>query len=260
MICSFKRCLALMTYLFIAGTLDVYSSDVRSTEPDLSFYMIEQKSPPARIKQFQKEFKDALKDPFQIRKLGKVYTDGLRIDIGYTDSGPSFVAFVDLHQALYRYIERKDAHDLPVPSEVSKAFREASNKFISQVSELDSLKDIESYEDKLNRLYKGFLVRFMKNHQDFFKVHFFQTLKKSAGFQGYEMTIIDCAVFALQEGWPGYESNDRKYQFEQLYAYHCRDGRVLILGYPNRQYSCDGNLRVYILKIDTLNNIPKKII
>jgi hypothetical protein len=125
---------------------------------------------------------------------------------------------------------------------------------------LGSLKDIETYEDKLNALYKDFLVQFMKKHQAFFKSYFLHSLNSFKGSYGAEMDRIDCAFFALQEGWPGYESNDRKYQFEKLYVWRFEDGRkVLILGYNKREHACDKFLNIYTWDPETPGSIPTQI-
>lgn len=259
-----KRCKVLLILFAFAFGMNPWT-DLKSAESDLSpkinAYNELVQNPEAKIKQFQKDFTQALKDPSQIAELGKVYTDGFRNDIGYTEFGPSFVAFVDLHQALYLYMEkRKDLQDPPVPPAIKKDFKEASEKFTSQVSKLGTIKDVETYEDRLNALYKDFLVQFMKKHRAFFKKHFLHTLNNFKGFHGAELNTIDCAFFALQEGWPGYESNDNKYQFEQLYVWRFDDGRkVLILGYNNRKNTCESILHIYVWNPEKPGSIPTQI-
>lgn len=259
-----KTCKILLTLFAFALSVCPWTH-LKSAEPELSSkinpYSKLVENPEAKIKQFQNDFTQALKNPSQIQTLGNVYTNGFRNDLGYTEFGPSFVAFVDLHQALYQYMEkRKDLQDPAIPPTIYNDFKAASEKFISQVFELGSIKDIEAYEDRLNALYNDFLVQFMKKHQKFFKEYFLHGLNTFKGIHGAKLDTIDCAFFALQEGWPGYESNDRKYQFEQLYAWRMDNGHnVVILGYNDRQYACDKDLHIYLWDTKKPSSIPTQI-
>lgn len=243
-------------WLFLAALMWYDLSEITAQAQDSISISENQNDDMIRLGRFQKDFQEALKDPAQIKRMGKVYADDLMRHIAYTELGPSFVAFVDLHQALYRYIKGIDPQDLSISSSIRCDFQKASDKFFAQVSKLSTLKNIDSYADQLNMAYKTFLVGFMKKHQAFFESHFRHSLEIFKGIYGYGLDVIDCAFFALKEGWPGYETNDHKYQFEQLYAYRCEDGRILILGYSDRSYVCNRLLHIYIWNMNKRDTKP----
>ncbi len=217
-------------------------------------------NPEAKIKQFQNDFTQALKNPVHLAVLGEVYTDGFRNDIAYSEFGPSFVAFIKLHQALYKYIVGKENQAYAVPPAIYNDFIEASHTFDSHVSKLSSLKNLDAYEDQLNTLYKGFLVNFINNHRDFFKGYVVHQINGFKGDNGSELDMLSRAFFALTKGWPSYETNDSKYQFEKLYVWFFGSGhKVLIGGYNDDKHACGKYLNLYVWDFEKPESKPTKI-
>ncbi len=234
--------------------IDLLGSESRGKEQSLSAdheqiiqdYQAEAQDDGARVKRFQKDFTDALKKIENLQWVGDLYTYGLMCHLGYVGLAPSFMAYVDLYQGLYRYIEEIESDGMTIPPAVRQAFRCASNQFIDQVHALKSITDIETYSRQLNKLFKDFLVGFIKDNQDFFQAHWKYSLEKASKDQAKKLSIIDRAFFALKEGWPGHDSNDSTYQFEALYVYRCQDNRRLMLGYNDRPIACDRFLHIYV--------------
>jgi hypothetical protein len=247
-----KYCSTLLIIFCIAGTLD---GSLKATNPQSAIDWSQ--VPQTRIMQFQKKFESALKHPEHMEWIAKVYTDGFRNDIGYTEFGPSFVAYVALHQYLYMLMEGIIPSRFQILPEILKDFKAASKRFLSQISKLNNLTDVDMYEGQLHELYKDFLVNFINKHENFFKVRFTHNLSDRLSVT--EMDPLDCAFFALQKGWPSFESNNQKYQFEQLYAYPCEDGRTLILGYNRREHTCERNLQIYLWNTKEPDNAPIQI-
>jgi hypothetical protein len=187
-------------------------------EKILQSYYAEASDNTARVKRFQKDFATALKKIDHIQWTGDLYTYGLMCHVGYTGFSPSFVAFVELYQGLYRWVKGLESQEMTIPPSIQEAFRRASDKFIDQVHDLKSITDIETYESKLTNIFKDFLIGFIKDHQEFFQRRWGYALEKATKDQAKKLSIIDRAFFAVQEKWSGIEGSDLKYQFEALYV------------------------------------------
>ena len=237
-----------MRFLFFVISL-VLVPYIYGLNPDDVFSRYAKHGPNAdnKIKQFQEDFRKALEKPEQMGWIGQVYTDGLMNHIAYSELPPSFLAYVDLHQSLYRYMKDIDRQDPLIPSLIVQDFFDSFKEFKTQLDALNAFSNIEYYENRLHALYKAFLIDFMNRYANFFEKKWRESLDQFYRFRGHEMDTIDRAFFSLKRGWPGYEKNDQKYQFELLYAYRCNNGAFLILGYNDRPYVCDRLLHIYVV-------------
>ncbi|MBW8309530.1 MAG: hypothetical protein K0M45_07860 [Candidatus Paracaedibacteraceae bacterium] len=228
-------------------------------ETMIQAYQAEAQDDRARVKRFQKDFTHALKKIQSLQWTGDLYTYGLMCHLGYVELAPSFMAFVDLYQGLYRCIEGIDFQGMTIPPAIRRAFRQASNQFIAQVHDLKCITDIEAYDSQLNKIFKDFLIGFIKDNQGFFDAHWKHSLQQTPKNQVKKLSIIDRAFFALKEGWPAHESNDLNYQFESLYTYRCQDNRLLILGYNDRPIACDRFLHIYVWDSQKSESLPVQL-
>ena len=204
-----------------------------------------------RLEFFKKHFKEALSSPENLAHICPFYTDGLMVHVGYSELGPSFCAYVDLHQGLFRATQNIDIQSILIPQKIRDDFEETSKIFFDNVEKLFLIKSIEKFEENLNKIYKEFLIKFIRTHYNFFKARWLAHLNEIKEDQPYALDIIDRAFFALQEDWSSYETHEAKYQFEKLYVYGFENNHLLIVGYNDRPHACDRFLKIYHWNFET---------
>lgn len=253
--------------IFLIIGLGAYSLNVLNRYPPHLTPIIAKyqgKSDKEKLKIFQKNFAYALKKTSRMEWIGKVYTDGLMNHISYTEWGPSFASYIELHQYLNCLSEKfhREKRFASVYIGTADFFRDydaAFKSFLTEFKELELIDDLEAYEIRLNVIYKDFLVKFIHDHHVYLRKRLRGNLERleKTGFQKLDM--LDRAVFALQKEWSSYEWNEQKYQFEQLYVSRSDDGQLLIVGYNDRDYACDKLLHVYTWDLKTENSKPVHI-
>lgn len=255
--------------MIVAGGLYWFLSAPSSMETTLDLYKSESNHNAQRIKRFQKDFKKALQKPNDMQWVSKLYTEGLNCHVAYLELSPSFLALTELHQALYQEAKGFQKQELSWPQEVLAEFDRMSEEFHQKVKNLENIQDFDTYEKQLDLAYQSFVVGFIKNHNDFFQKRFHHTLSNIYDCGGTKLDIINNSFFACQEDWPG---NDRtlytffqcdyspkQIQCEQLYAYCCQNGKILILGYNTREYTCSSPLHIYVWNVKQAGSKPERI-
>lgn len=225
-----KKIIFIIYFIFLLCSTGCEQS-IKSTDFLNKRYAFDE-SPESKLIKFQLDFERSLS--YGVKNIAHIYVHGLMGHISYTDSLPSFVAFVKLHHGLNILMETlRD-------EKIQKSFKERFQIFSSFLKKNPGC-DIDSYCKRLNSAYSDFLVEFINIYHDFFLTRFTKNVKL-----GGTMDIVDRSFFALQKKWPSYESYEQKYQFESLTSYPCHDGRILILGYNDHLEATDHTLHIYI--------------
>jgi hypothetical protein len=212
-----------------------------------------------RIALFQKDFREALASPGDMSWISPVSQDGLRLrhDVELSE----FVKHVDLHEKLHQFLFPKEAHlpqngggqsadvaaqgkEASALDEMRKDFKQREALFINGLADLDSLKSRYDYRSKLERLYRGFLVSFMREHESFFVARFKKKVKDCSGVAwGYgAFDGIDEVCFMLNSSWPG-PKEENYWRLQSFRVGRCNDGRTLLVGF---QRGCEGGVHVYV--------------
>lgn len=227
--------IAAVCCLMISGTLAWQNWSKSHVEKRIQAYR--GKDDATRLEYFRADFSQALKNPSRMVWINRLYTEGLMSHISYSEFGPSFEALVRLHQAFEVAFQQA-----VLPSAMRTNFQNRFDLFLNKNKELENVSEVCEYENKLENIYREFLVSFMMSYQDFFQQRFLQNITHIKQ-NGQLLDTIDCSFFALKDGWPGQEllenkSDRHKLQCEPLYVYRCGNGQIMILGYNTYTYTC----------------------
>lgn len=238
--------------------LQAQCSDSKSTKCQIN-QSADSEEVPIRLGCVHKLVLKFAKRPVNASKLWMIYTTYQMQFVAYSEHGPSFMAFSELHEALHNEV---GINNFNTQHPLLKTYKEKLTVFLntlenpeikSFIYELskknnDDYLDSNRYDDFINKAYSTFLISLIQENYQYFEKRFIDHINSNR-----QLDIIDRAFFCFQPNWPSYEQffmehQNSKHQLESLYIMKANNGKIFIASYNERIFNCDSLLRIF--KVD----------